>query len=161
MGLPQNGWFLMDNPIKMDDLGVPLFSETSIYFQDHCQIILKSLPLVCFGGSSCRWHHAYDSLWCLADGPWKIQANFAGLGRFFFSMFPEGTWRYYVLHCSDLPPFRVDFTPFGFITFWFIDAINLRPWSAPICTTRTKTDQELQPPKNEWMAGPKLVFTTN
>ena len=23
--------FLMENPIKMDDLGVPLFSETSIY----------------------------------------------------------------------------------------------------------------------------------
>ena len=32
IGIPQNGWFIMEYPIKMDDLGLPRFSETSIYY---------------------------------------------------------------------------------------------------------------------------------
>ena len=30
IGVPRNGWFIRENPIKMDDLGVQLFSETPI-----------------------------------------------------------------------------------------------------------------------------------
>ena len=29
--VPQNGWFIMEHHIKMDNLGVPPFKETSIY----------------------------------------------------------------------------------------------------------------------------------
>ena len=31
IGVPQNGWFINGNTVKMDNLGIPLFLETPIY----------------------------------------------------------------------------------------------------------------------------------
>ena len=56
IGVPQNGWFIMENPIKLDDLGVPPFKETSIYPNPCIIISVIHIPSLHIQRKPfCRW----------------------------------------------------------------------------------------------------------
>ena len=76
IGVPQNGWLIMENPIKMDHFGVPLFLETPICWLQVLTIILVHmlfLPRNFFHGCSIwgllRAIPVEGHLWGYLDSP--------------------------------------------------------------------------------------------
>ena len=91
IGVAQNGWFIGGNPIKMDDLGVPLFLETPIF----PFLYLTSLNFEMFGRHFCGMlvQQAFDMSekrmigrhWQRANGQLNLNC-FLACTAFYFSL---------------------------------------------------------------------------
>ena len=147
IGVPQNGWFIMEPPIKMDDLGgTTIFGNIHTFprsLSNHSQIIATCL----------LWWVLLQMAPCLRFfvvlGRWSLKnpSQFFWLGSVFFLHVSR---RYMKVLCLALFWFA-SVQGWLFITFWFIERHQ------PSALVRTylyykDKDQELQPPKKEWMA---------
>ena len=101
MTINHNGWFIMENPIKMDDLGIPLFLETPIcFFSIIYDLFSRKLNKNTATTTRNTW-----GLGCQSDDLqrcWNQQGRFVVLGFLGnFFLLPEENLHIYSIYTSD------------------------------------------------------------
>ena len=107
--VPQNGWFLRENPIKMNDLRVPL-CQVPPYVIDDIKRRVSSFAYMCFpmDGEQLR----YWKRRCL----WRIHHGLL--------VFPVGTWIFHLFLVMHI----IEYHCITFNTIWGVATPDSKQW---------------------------------